>query len=248
MDWTEKLENRKKIRKMAYRMLWADVKDMMFSWKSILVVLMYFFFLLIPYVKTENYNFVSLYYVVIWVLTALNASSETSFNYLPLSTKDIVYYMKIRTNHLVSWLVLLSGLSGIVLDAFGEDVFWERGMMVLLFLLITIEWWFFMTLYSYSKPYGTSFLDPAIPTGRKIRIAVYNIYSLASLVGCMIVGMFMDYNEHVKTKLLVMLCIYLVMHIFRADAVRWVRFEEFCKTPNRNMWGNLDQVNQNQNS
>lgn len=244
MDWTEKMEHRKKIRKMAYRMLWADVKDMMLSWKSILVVSMYFFFLLIPYVQTENYNFAGMYYFVIWVLMALNAVSETSFNFLPLSTKDIVYYMKVRTNHLISWLVLLSCLSGIVLDAFGKDVFWERGLLILLFLLITIEWWFFMTLYSYSKPYGTNFLDSCIPTGRKIRIAVYFTYSLVALFGCMIVGMFMDYNEHVKTKLLVMLCIYLVMHIFRADAVRWVKFNEFNKTPNRNMWGNVEQLNQ----
>ena len=245
MDWTENLEHRKKIRKMAYRMLWADFKDVLLGWKAFLVALMYLGFFLFPYVKDmDDFNAVSMYYFVMWVLMALNALSETSFNYLPLSTKDIIYYMKVRTNHQIAWMVFLSGLTAIVLDAFGEEIFWERGLIILLFLLVTVEWTFFMTLYGYSKPYGISFLDDTIPIGRKIRIAIYNIYSLGVLFGSMFVGMFMDYNENAKTKLLVVLCLYLVMHIFRADAVRWVRFEEFNKTPRRTMWGNAETLNQ----
>lgn len=245
MDWTEKLEHRKKIRKMAYRMLWADFKDFVLGWKGFLLILMYVGFFLIPYVqKIDDFNSAGMYYFVVWVFIALNALSETSFNYLPLSTKDIVYYLKVRTNHQIAWIVFVSGLSAVVLDAFGQEVFWERGIIVLLFLLITVEWYFFMTLYSYSKPYGISFLDTCIPVGRKIRIAVYNVYSLGVLFGTMIVSMFMDYNENAKTKLLVILCLYLVMHIFRADAARWVRFNEFCKTPRRTMWGNAETLNQ----
>ena len=40
------------------------------------------------------------------------------------------------------------------------------------------------------------------------------------------------------------LCLYLVMDIFRADAVRWVRFNEFNKTPRRSMWANAEQLKQ----
>ena len=51
---------------------------------------------------------------------------------------------------------------------------------------------------------------------------------------------------HAKTKVLVILCLYLVMYIFRADVVNWVRFNEFSKTPQRSMWGNAQAVNQQQ--
>jgi len=245
MDWTEKFEHKKKIRKMAYRMLWADFKNLVLGWKVFLLVLMYLGFFLLPYVKeADDFNAVSMYYFVIWVFTALSALVETSFNYLPLSTKDIVYYLKIRTNHQVAWMVLVSVVSAIILDVCGQEVFWERGLIILLFLLITVEWYSFIALYGYSKPYGTNFLDDCIPTGRKIRIVIYNIYSLVLLFGSMLVGMFMDDNEHAKTKLLVILCMYLVMYIFRADAAHWVRFDEFNKTPSRSMWGNAEALNQ----
>ena len=245
MDWTEKFEHKKKIRKMAYRMLWADFKNLVLGWKVFLLVLMYLGFFLLPYVKeADDFNAVSMYYFVIWVFTAVSALVETSFNYLPLSTKDIVYYLKIRTNHQVAWMVLVSVVSAIILDACGQEVFWERGLIILLFLLITVEWYSFIALYGYSKPYGTNFLDDCIPTGRKIRIVIYNIYSLVLLFGSMLVGMFMDDNEHAKTKLLVILCMYLVMYIFRADAAHWVRFVEFNKTQSRSVWGNAEALNQ----
>ena len=245
MDWTEKIEHKKKIRKMAYRMLWADFKDLVLGWKVFLLILMYLGFFLLPYAKeAEDFNAVSMYYFVTWVFMAVSALAETSFNFLPLSTKDIIYYLKVRTNHQVAWMVLISGVSAIVLDVCGVEIFLERGVIVLLFLLVTVEWYTFMTLYGYSKPYGTNFLDDCIPRGRKIRIAVYNVYSVVLLFGSMFVGMFMKDNEHAKTKVLVVLCLYLVMYIFRADAAHWVRFNEFRKTPRRSMWANAEQLKQ----
>ena len=87
MDWTEKIEQKKKIRKMAYRMLWADFKDLVLGWKVFLLILMYLGFFLLPYVKdAEDFNAVSMYYFVMWVFMAVSALAETSFNYLPLST------------------------------------------------------------------------------------------------------------------------------------------------------------------
>ena len=245
MDWTEKMEQKKKIRKMAYRMLWADFKDLVLGWKVILILLMYLGFFILPYInEADDFNAVSMYYFVIWVFMALSALAENSFNYLPLSTKDIIYYMKVRTNHQVAWMVLVSGVSAIVLDAFGVEIFWERGVIILLFLLVTVEWYFFTALYGYSKPEGTTLLDDCIPKGRKVRIVIYNIYSVGLLFASMFIGMFMNDNEHAKTKVLVILCLYLVMYIFRADVVNWVRFNEFSKTPRRSMWANAEQLKQ----
>ncbi|MBR6642523.1 MAG: hypothetical protein IKL28_02545 [Lachnospiraceae bacterium] len=249
MDWTEKMEHKKKIRKMAYRMLWADFKDMVFSWKVIMLIGAYLGYFLLPYYnRYEDFNLAGMYYLVVWAVIYLNAVSETSFNYLPLSTKDIVYYLKIRTNHQISWMVFLSGLSAIVLDAFGQEVFWERGLIILLFMLISVEFMFILTLNSYSRPHGTGFMEANQSVGRKVRTVIYFIYGLGALMGTMLVGMFMDYNENAKIKLLVILCLYLVMYIFRADVVRWVQFNEFNKTPRRSMWGNAEQLNQSQNS
>ena len=247
MDWTENIEQKKNIRKMAYRMLWADFKDLVMGWKVLLLILMYLGFFILPYVnEADDFNAAGMYYFVVWVFISLNALAENAFNYLPLSTKDIIYYLKIRTNHQVAWMVLVSGVSAIVLDSCGLEVFWERGVIVLLFLLVTVEWYSFMNLYGYSKPEGTTLLDDCIPKGRKVRIVIYNIYSMGLLVASMFIGMFMNYNEHAKTKVLVILCLYLVMYIFRADAVSWVKFNEFSKTPQRSMWGNAQVLNQQQ--
>ena len=246
MDWTEKLEQKKKIRKMAYRMLWADFKDVVLGWRVILLLLMYLGFFLLPYVAMDDtFNAASMYYFVVWVVIALNALVETSFNYLPLSTKDIKTYLKIRTNHQTAWLVFVSLLTGIVLDACGVEVFWERGIMVLIFLLVTIEWMFFLTVYSYGKPEGINFLATDFSGFKKTRIALYHVYGLAMLFTTMFMAMFMGDNENAKTKVLVMLCLYLVMYVFRADALCWVRIEEYRKTAHRSMWGSVEQTNQN---
>lgn len=244
MDWTEKLEHKKKIRKMAYRMLWADFKDTLFGWKIFLVVLMYFGYFLLPYVrKADDINVFTMYYITMWVIMAISALAETSFNYLPLSTKDIVYYLKIRTNHLNAWMVFISGVSAIIVDACKQDVFWERGLMYLLFLLITMEMTLLLTLSGYSKPRGTTSPDSYTSLGRKVRMVIYTVFAIAALFSCMIMGMFsMERNANIK--LLVALGMYLVMHIFRADVVRWVRFDEFNKTPGRSMWGNVEAQNQ----
>ena len=97
-------------------MLWADFKDVVLGWRVILLLLMYLGFFLLPYVAMDDtFNAASMYYFVVWVVIALNALVETSFNYLPLSTKDIVYYLKCRTNHLTAWMVLISLASGVKL-------------------------------------------------------------------------------------------------------------------------------------
>lgn len=247
MDWKESIKHKKKIRKMATRMLWADFKDMVLGWKVFLILLAYLGFFLLPYYnRYEDFNLAGMYYLVVWVVIVLNALAETSFNFLPLSTKDIVYYLKVRTNHQCVWMVLVSGLSAVVMDAFNQEVFWERGLIILLFVLITVEFMLILTLDSYSRPHGVRFMDANIPVGRKIRIVFYFIYGLGALFAGMLIGMFMDNNETAKIKLLVILCLYLVMLIFRWDAARWVRFDEFNKTPRRSMWGNAQNLNQQQ--
>ena len=54
------------------------------------------------------------------------------------------------------------------MDAAGVDVFWERGLIVLLFLLIILEWYFGTMLYGYSKPENVKLYDEEMPTSRKV--------------------------------------------------------------------------------
>lgn len=241
MDWTEKLKYKKKIRKMAYRMLWADFRDLLMSWKSLLLVLMYLGFFLFPYWKQEDFNIACMYYFAVGIFTAISAMVETSFNYLPLSTKDIVYYLKARTNHQEAWMVLISVVSAIIMDAAGVEVFWERGALVLIFLLTTVEDYLILTLSGCSVPERTTLKEGGIPLAKRVRQIVYIIYGVTLLFGSLLVSMFMEPDENAKIKLLVMLCLYLVMYIFRADVSCWTNLTECRQTPSRSMWATPQQ-------
>ena len=210
------------------------------------MVMMYLGFFVLPYlIKVDKLNVGAVFYFVVWVLVAVNALSENVFNYLPMSTEDIVYYLKCRTNLLIAGLTTISVGTGAVIYTCSDDIFLERGLATLIFLLIAVEWLFFMTLYGYSKPLGITFTDPGIPKTRKVRIAIYNTYSIIMLFVGMIVWMFMEFDENASKKLLFTLCSYLVMFIFRADAVRWVRFNEYTRTESRNLYATQQKNQQN---
>lgn len=242
MDWTEKLEQKKKLRKMARRMLWADFKGMICGWKVILVVFVYLLIIVLPYAReVEDFNGFALSYVIMWVFITVSALYEKPFNYLPLTTEDIVYYLKYRTNLLETWLTLVSVGTGAVMYAVGEEMFLERGLMILCFLLMALEGWFFELLYCHAKvQYDAE--NVKVPKARKIRIILYGIYTIVVLFACMFVFMFMKYDGTVKVKLLVTVCAYLVMYIFRADVSHWVQFRGFVKPSERAVFATQQQV------
>lgn len=247
MDWAEKSEQKKRLRKMAGRMLWADFKGAVCSWNVIFMVCMYFGFFLLPYSMTENINTGTMVMFLFWVLAALNSLPETVFNYLPLSTEDIVYYLKYRTNLLTAWVTLISVGTGAVMYAAGAEVFVERGLMVLCFVLMAVEGELVGVLYSYSKSPNTIGTESGLPKPRKIRFIIYGIYCFVMVLVNMFMWLLMDYDENRTTKLVFILCAYLVMYIFRADLARWVQFKEFTKGAGRNIFAVQQQQNQ-QNS
>ena len=245
MDWTEKVEQKKKLRTMARRMLWADFKGVICGWKCILVVFLYIFFILLPYNKNlDEINGFAWSYIIMWVFIAVGALYEKSFNYLPFTTEDIVYYLKYRTNLLAAWLTLVSVVTGAVQYAAGVNVFWERGLLILCFLLMAQEGWFFEMLYGYAKAqYDAENVN--VPKERKVRIILYSIYTFVVLLVCMLVFMFMKYDGTVKVKLLVTLGVYLVMYIFRTDVSHWVQFRGFVKPAERVVFATQQQNTQN---
>jgi len=245
MDWTEKVEQKKKLRKMARRMLWADFKGVICGWKCILVVFLYIFFILLPYNKNlDEINGFAWSYAIMWVFIAVSALYEKSFNYLPLTTEDIVYYLKYRSNLLAAWLILVSVGTGAVMYVAGVEMFVERGLLILCFLLMALEGWFFETLYGYAKAqYDAENVN--VPKERKVRIILYSIYTTVVLFVCMLVFMFMKYDGTVKVKLLVTLGVYLVMYIFRTDVSHWVQFRGFVQSGERAVFATQQQNTQN---
>ena len=237
MDWTEKLEHKKKLRKMAYRMLWADFKNVVLGWKVILLALMLLGFLILPYVKEiDDFNIASMYYFVMWVITAICAFAETAFNYLPLSTKDIVYYLKIRTNHQEAWIVFFSCITAIIMDAAGVELFWERGVLSTIFLLTTVEGCFVVSMSGYCVPEKTTLKEAGVPLAKRVRQVIYIIYGIGLLFGSLIVSMFMKPEGNAKITVLVILCLYLILYIVRADVASWANFTECRQSPGRSMW------------
>ncbi len=245
MDKKIEREQKKRVRKMAASMLWADFKNLVLGWKVIALVFMLFVFFFLPYFKkVENFNGAAIYYFVMWTIFALAAFAETAFNYLPVSTKDMVYYLKCRTNLLTVCMVAVSLFLGILLQATGAEVFWERGLQALIFLLITVEGALFVSLYDYSKPMGVKFWDDFLSEGRKIRMAIYCVYNGVLLFASMMNMLRMSPEKNYWKTLLIYFCLYLGMYIIRADIARWVQFNEFCRSPHRTMFATPEQQNQ----
>ena len=135
-------------------------------------------------------------------------------------------------------------VTGAVQYAAGVNVFWERGLLILCFLLMAQEGWFFEMLYGYAKAqYDAENVN--VPKERKVRIILYSIYTFVVLLVCMLVFMFMKYDGTVKVKLLVTLGVYLVMYIFRTDVSHWVQFRGFVKPAERVVFATQQQNTQN---
>ncbi|MBP3568432.1 MAG: hypothetical protein J6K04_04630 [Lachnospiraceae bacterium] len=245
MDWTEKVEQKKKLRTMARRMLWADFKGVICGWKCILVVALYFFFIALPYAKSEeDFNVFAMSYVFMWVFIEVSALYEKPFNYLPFSTEDIVHYLKYRTNLLEAWVTAASIGTVAVLHAAGEEVFVERGLMMLCFVLTALEGWFFELLYSLAKAQNEA-EQVKLTKSRRVRMILYSIYAIVVLFVSMFGCVFMKYDETAKVKLLVTLGLYLVMYIFRTDVSHWVQFRGFVKPAERVVFATQQQNTQN---
>lgn len=233
MDWITNLEEKKKIRKMAGRMLGADFRNLVCGWKVVFFLILYLGFFILPYVETEDYNAGAFYYCAMWSLLALNAQFETVFNYLPLSTRQIRYYLYVRTNYLQAGSVLFSIVTVAGMKLLGFTPFWERGLLVLLFLLMTNEWVAMMTMYGYSKPEGVGLFDQEYPKGRRIRIICYNVYSIALLLVVMI---YLTLKDNREKELWVMVMAYLILFAMREDVRHWVSFSRYTKAVRRGMF------------
>lgn len=232
MDWITKLEEKKKIRTMAGRMLWADFRSFVCGWQVVFLLLEYLGLFLIPYIETEDYNVGAFYYCAMWVYLGLNAQFETAFNYLPLSTKQIRYYLRIRNSYLEAGMVFLSVVTASGMQLLGFAPLWERGLLVLLFLLMTNEWIALYTMYGYSKPEEVGLFDQKYPARRRFRMICYNLYSVAAFVVTLI---YLTVTVPGKQALRVMLLAYLILFFMREDVRHWVSFPNYTKVARKGM-------------
>lgn len=246
MDWTEKSEQKKRIRKMAGRMLWADFKATVCSWKILLLSLLTILFIVLAFVRSiENYNVGAGYYFVTWVVISLSAMYESVFNYLPLASGDVRYYLKYRTNLLTAWTVVLYVAIALMLQLFGVELFVERGVSSLIMMLTTYELMLQLTLFEHTEGKG-KLLDANLPTSRKVRFCIYFAYDFILMIISMIYTMFMEDAEKAKLWIVILAAAYVVMYIFRADLSTWFKHEEYKKPGRRTMYTTQAQLDAQQ--
>lgn len=247
MDWTDRREHRKKVRKMAAKMLWADFKDMFFSWRVLVLLMLYLCFVVLALIKDmDDYNVGACFYFITWVVMWLYALVEKVFNYLPVSDKDIILYMHHRTNLLTAWIVVLIAGTALLMDLFGVELFVERGVVCMLMLLFTVEWMHQTALFENSPGKG-KWLTEELTTGQKVRYGCYFVYSIGFVMVSMLYGMFMESNENTKTWVIAFACAYALMYVFRADISSWFVFDEYKKRGRRTIYASQKQLEEERN-
>lgn len=225
MDWIDKMEQKKKIRRMASKMLWADFRDMICSWRIIVFLAVYVFFFLMALIKDmDDLNAGACFYFIVWVVMGLYALMENIFNFLPISSKDIIYYLNHRTNLLTTWVLILFIGTAAVLNGFGVELFIERGIVSMVMLWSSIEWMYQASLFENSPGKGKVMTD-LLTTGQKVRYCLYFAYSIILVMVSMLYSMFMENMETAQIMAPVLLGAYIVLFFFRFDLMRWFSFD-----------------------
>lgn len=241
MDWTEIAEKKQKIRKMASGMLWADFKGVVLGWKGLVLALLVFVFIVMAYVKNiDKYNVGACFYFIMWVLIPLSSQTEKIFNYLPLSSNEVLYYLKYRANLIAAWTVVLYAVAGAVMSLLGVELFWERALTSMIMLLTTEEWLFLVTLYSYNDGNG-KIMDSPLPVGKRVRFVTYNVFMVGTILFSMVYAMFMENAEKAKTVVLILAVSYLCTYVFRADTAACFTFQEYRKAGKRTIYATREQ-------
>ena len=227
MDWIDKTEQKKKVRRMASRMLWSDFRDMICSWKVLFFLAVYMFFFLLALIKEiDDFNVGACFYFIVWEAMALYALTENIFNYLPVSSKDIVYYLNHRTNLLITWILILYIGTAVLLNGIGVELFVERGIVSMVLLWSSVEWMHQASLFENSKGRG-KLVTEHLTTGQKVRYCVYFAYSLILILVSMLYSMFMENMETAQIMAPVLLGAYIVLFFFRFDLMRWFSFDQY---------------------
>ncbi|MGN0507490.1 MAG: hypothetical protein ACI4FZ_13110 [Lachnospiraceae bacterium] len=246
MDWLQRLEQKKKIRKTAGRILAKDMKQLIFSWMVLVLLFVICFDLLFPYLKTiESLNIGVSFYLLMLLLMKLYAMPEQIFYFLPMTQKEIRQYLNARNNLLEAFMTLASVVLAAVLVLCGVNVFWERGLCALLMLLSTVEGISAAMFYDYREEAMRKEELHGRARVRRTRSILYFLYGIVLLIYEVIGITFAAAAEHQKIVLLFCLAGYISMVFIRKDVMRWTDFTEYRKVIRKNMFARTESATQN---
>lgn len=240
MDWLQRLERRKVIRKLAERILWKDMKAVICSWRVIFLMLIVLGYLILPYVaEIDNLNTGVFVYVGIMFLSMLGMQLEPCFVFLPMTQKEIRQYVTARMNLLLAGTTALSaGIAAIMVLA-GIPVFIERGIISTLALLFMIGLMNSVFLYDSREKAMRGKNLKGRAKGRKVRAICYLVFGTVAWCYQLILVMFMEQEKSNKGFLVASIVCFAVLALMYADAIRWTEFIEFRKETKANPWGIL---------
>lgn len=240
MDWLQRLERRRVIRKLAGRILWNDMKAIVCSWRVILLFLIAAGYLFIPYLEEiDTMNMGAFVYIGIMFLMMIGMQLEPFFFFLPVTQKEIRQYITVRMNLIIGGTAVLSAAIAAVMSLVGISVFVERGAASTLSLIFMIELCTAVFLYdSREKAMKEKNLHGRAKR-RKIRGICYLVFGTIAWCYQVISVMFMEGKGSSKVLLLAGVLCFVILLLMYADVIRWTEFTEFRKETKRNPWGAL---------
>lgn len=241
MDWLQRLERRRVIRKLAGRILWKDIKAILCSWRVIFLLLVVGGYLVLPYVaEIDSINTGVFAYISMMLLTMLGMQLEPCFFLLPMTQKEIRQYITARTNLLLGGTAALSAGIAATMDLVGISVFIERGISSTLALLFTIGMMTGIFLYDNREKTMKEKNLKDRAKARKIRSICYLVFGCIAWCYQLTLVMFMKKEGSSKGFLMVSIVCFVALALMYVDMIRWTEFKELCKEAKRNNpWGAL---------
>lgn len=240
MDWLQRLERKRVIRKLAGRILWKDMKVILCSWRVIFLLLVVGGYLILPYVaEIDTLNTGAFAYIGILFLSMLGTQLEPCFLFLPMTQKEIRQYITVRMNLLLGGTAALSAGIAASMCLTGISVFAERGIASTLALLFMIELMTSVFLYDDREKAMRGKNLRGRAKGRKIRAICYLVFGTIAWCYQFILVMFMEEGSSKGFLAVGMVC-FVVFALMYADMIRWTEFTELCReTKRNNPWGAL---------
>lgn len=240
MDWLQRLERRKLIRKLAGRMLLKDLKAMVFSWKVIFLALAVTGFLVLPYfqsVRTANLGM--FLYISMLACDMIGMQMETCFFFLPMTQKEIRQYLTARMQWMLGGTAALSAGIAAVLKIAGIPIFLERGVFSTFCLLFMIEFMAVIYLYEEREEAIKEEKAHGRAKARKIRGICYLVFGVLFMLYQFTITSFYgeSWLKHGKAFIMVDVVCFVFLTFIHADVIRWSGFTKFRKIRKRQLWG-----------
>ncbi len=237
MNWLQRLERRKTVRKLAGRILWKDMKAVFCSWRVIFLLLMVGGYLVFPYwAVIDTMNMGVFVYIGVIFLMMLGVQFEPYFFFLPVTQQEIRKYITVRMNLMIGGTVLSSAAVAVVMGLAGVSVYVERGAASTLSLLFLIEFCTAMFLYDNrgKEMRGENLHGKA--KRRKIRFICYMIFMCVAWCYQIISVMFMK-EENGKGLLMIGILCFAILPLMYADIIRWTEYKEYREKSKGNFLG-----------